>query len=221
MELFAGTVGENIARMTKGSDEAIIEAAQLAHAHDMIQRLSDGYDTQIGDAGARLSGGQRQRIGLARAVYGDPRLIILDEPNANLDQAGESALAGAVIELKRRGAAMLIVGHRPSTLAQADKILLLKDGKAELYGPRDAVLQQLRNAAAAKAAPPATPQPALTEPASAIPDAVASAPHEPQARPAAGDRPRQIANGGSASPARDGKEAAGSRRSNTMSLAGE
>jgi ATP-binding cassette subfamily C protein/ATP-binding cassette subfamily C exporter for protease/lipase/ATP-binding cassette subfamily C protein EexD len=117
----------------------------------MIIRLSEGYDTQIGDGGAKLSGGQRQRIGLARAVYGNPRLIILDEPNANLDQAGEGALAGAVNELKQRGAAMVIIGHRPSTLAHADKVLLLKNGRVELYGPRDQVLQRLRKTAVASA----------------------------------------------------------------------
>jgi PrtD family type I secretion system ABC transporter len=152
VELFSGTVGENIAPMEKGNDEDVVEAARLAHAHDMIVRLSDGYDTQIGDGGAKLSGGQRQRIGLARAVYGNPRLIILDEPNANLDQAGEGALAGAVNELKQRGAAMVIIGHRPSTIAHADKVLLLKNGRVELYGPRDQVLQRLRKAAVTNAA---------------------------------------------------------------------
>lgn len=152
VELFSGTVGENIARMTKGKDEDIVAAARLAHAHDMIVRLSDGYDTQIGDGGAKLSGGQRQRIGLARAVYCNPRLIILDEPNANLDQTGESALAGAVSELKQRGTALVIIGHRPSTLAHADKVLLLKEGVVALYGPRDEVLQQLRKTAVRNAA---------------------------------------------------------------------
>ena len=158
VELFAGTVGENIARMTKGSDEEIVKAAQLGHAHDMILRLAEGYDTQIGDAGTKLSGGQRQRIGLARAVYGNPRLIILDEPNSNLDQAGEAALAGAVADLKNRGAAMVIVGHRPSTLAQADKILVLKAGRAEICGPRDDVLQRLRKMAVTTTAAPGEQQ---------------------------------------------------------------
>jgi ATP-binding cassette subfamily C protein/ATP-binding cassette subfamily C exporter for protease/lipase/ATP-binding cassette subfamily C protein EexD len=158
IELFAGSVGDNIARMGKSSDEDIIDAAQLAHAHDMILRLPEGYDTQISDAGTKLSGGQRQRIGLARAVYGNPRLIILDEPNSNLDQAGEAALAGAVNELKRRGAAMVIVGHRPSTLAHADKILVLKDGRAEMCGPRDEVLQHLRRGAVPTASPATVPQ---------------------------------------------------------------
>jgi len=145
VELFAGTVAENIARFDPDADDsAIIAAATLAHAHDMIQQLPDGYETQIGDGGMRLSGGQRQRIGLARAVYGNPKLIILDEPNANLDQAGESALAAAVSELKQQGATLIIVGHRPSTLAQANKILLLRDGRVDLFGPRDEVLQRMR-----------------------------------------------------------------------------
>ncbi|WP_230532361.1 type I secretion system permease/ATPase [Microvirga roseola] len=147
VELFAGTVAENIARFDPGAnDSAIIAAATLAHAHEMIQQLPEGYETQIGDGGTRLSGGQRQRIGLARAVYANPKLIILDEPNANLDQVGEAALAAAISELKQQGATLIIVGHRPSTLAQASKILLLRDGRVDLFGPRDEVLQRMREA---------------------------------------------------------------------------
>jgi ATP-binding cassette subfamily C protein/ATP-binding cassette subfamily C exporter for protease/lipase/ATP-binding cassette subfamily C protein EexD len=115
----------------------------LAHAHQMIQLLPQGYDTRIGDGGIRLSGGQRQRIGLARAVFGGPRLLVLDEPNANLDQAGEAALADALRDLKASGAALVIVGHRPSTLTQADKVLVLKDGCVAMFGARDEVLQAL------------------------------------------------------------------------------
>lgn len=169
VELFSGTVRENIARMGEASDEAVVEAAILAHAHEMIQRLPNGYDTQIGDGGTKLSGGQRQRIGLARAVFGDPRLIVLDEPNANLDQYGETALAAALNELKARGAAIIVVGHRPSTLAQADKILFLKEGRVEIFGSRDEVLLRLREAAAAKASSGAvttTPARAPSRPAS-------------------------------------------------------
>lgn len=147
VELFTGTVKENIGRMNFGDDAAVIAAAKLAHAHDMIQRLPDGYDTVIGDGNVGLSGGQRQRIGLARAVFGDPKVIVLDEPNANLDQAGESALAAAIAELKSRGAAIVMVGHRPSTLSEATKILLLKEGRVQLYGPRDEVLAKLREKA--------------------------------------------------------------------------
>ena len=148
VELFAGTVRDNIARMQRVQDEAIVNAARLAHAHEMIQHLPQGYDTHIGDGGVRLSGGQRQRIGLARAVFGNPRLIVLDEPNANLDEAGEAALTTAIADLKRTGVALVIVGHRPSTLSVADKILLLKDGRAAMFGQRDEVLETLKERAA-------------------------------------------------------------------------
>jgi ATP-binding cassette subfamily C protein/ATP-binding cassette subfamily C exporter for protease/lipase/ATP-binding cassette subfamily C protein EexD len=144
VELFTGTVKENISRMGADDDAAMIAAAKLAHAHDMIQRLPDGYDTVIGEGSVGLSAGQRQRIGLARAVFGDPKLIVLDEPNANLDQAGESALAAAIAELKSRGAAIVMVGHRPSTLSEATKILLLRDGRVQLFGPRDEVISTMR-----------------------------------------------------------------------------
>lgn len=161
VELFSGTVRQNIARMTDASDEAVIEAAMLAHAHEMVQRLPNGYDTPIGDRGIRLSGGQRQRLGLARAVFGDIRLLVLDEPNANLDQAGEAALAAALEQLKKRGAGILVVGHRPSTLAQADRVLLMNEGRVEMFGPRDEVLQKLRTAQnRGTSAPARTPVPA-------------------------------------------------------------
>lgn len=150
VELFAGTIKENIARMGVAEDDKVVAAARLAHAHHMIQRLPQGYDTVIGDGGAGLSGGQRQRIGLARAVYGRPKLIVLDEPNANLDQAGESALASAIRDLKAAGSTIVMVGHRPSTLAEATKILLLKDGAVQLFGPREQVLGKLRDAALAR-----------------------------------------------------------------------
>jgi PrtD family type I secretion system ABC transporter len=147
VELFAGTVRENIARMTDDEeDEAVVEAARLAQAQECIRRLPQGYDTPVGDGGARLSGGQRQRIGLARAVYRCPRLIVLDEPNANLDEQGEAALAAAIDKLKRRGCTVLIVGHRPSTLAQADKVLLLAKGRVLFFGTHDEVLRHLRQA---------------------------------------------------------------------------
>lgn len=150
-ELFSGSVRANISRMELAADDAsVTDAARLAHAHDMIAGLRNGYDCEIGDGGAHLSAGQRQRIGLARAVYGNPRLIVLDEPNANLDTSGESALAAALAVLKARGCTLIIIGHRPSTLAQADKLMLLRDGVAELLGPREEVLQKLRNAAQAK-----------------------------------------------------------------------
>jgi ATP-binding cassette subfamily C protein/ATP-binding cassette subfamily C exporter for protease/lipase/ATP-binding cassette subfamily C protein EexD len=143
VEVFAGTVRENIARMQDAGDDEVLQAAILAHAHQMIQHLPQGYDTRIGDGGIRLSGGQRQRIGLARAVFGGPRLVVLDEPNSNLDQAGEAALADALRDLKASGAALVIVGHRPSTLTQADKVLVLKDGCVAMFGARDEVLRTL------------------------------------------------------------------------------
>ncbi len=161
--LFPGTVRENIARMGEAKDARVIEAAELAHAHDMIGKMANGYETLVGDGGAGLSGGQRQRIGLARAVFGRPSLIVLDEPNANLDQAGEAALAEAIAELKGRGATLLIVGHRPSTLAQADKILLLRDGAVQAFGPRNAVLGKMREAAQAQAATEAIRQDAARD----------------------------------------------------------
>jgi ABC-type protease/lipase transport system fused ATPase/permease subunit len=148
VELFAGSVRDNIARMQQADDEAIVNAARIAHAHDMVQRLPQGYDTWLGDGGVRLSGGQRQRIGLARAVFGNPRLLVLDEPNASLDQAGEAALTTAIAELKRTGVAMVIVGHRPSTLEVADKVLVLKEGRVALFGQRDHVLETLKQRAA-------------------------------------------------------------------------
>jgi PrtD family type I secretion system ABC transporter len=144
VELFTGTVRDNIARMQLVDDEVIVKAAKLAYAHEMIQHFPQGYDTRIGDGGVRLSGGQRQRIGLARAVFGNPRFIVLDEPNANLDQAGEAALAEAIENLKQSGVALIIVGHRPSTLSIATKILFLKEGRVVMFGERDHVLETLK-----------------------------------------------------------------------------
>ena len=141
VELFPGTVQDNIARMWSGADEDVVDAAMRARVHPLIQQLPDGYATWIGEGGIRLSGGQRQRVGLARAVFGDSRIIVLDEPNANLDTAGEAALADTIRELKSRGCTMIIVGHRPSTLAQADKILILKNGSVAMFGARDDVLE--------------------------------------------------------------------------------
>ncbi len=159
VELFDGTVKENIARMTIADDSEVIAAAKLAHAHMMIQEMPDGYDTVIGESGPILSGGQRQRIGLARALFGSPKYVVLDEPNANLDQAGETALAAAIRELKARDTTIIVVGHRPSTLSEATKILLLRDGRVQMFGERDAVMAKMRDATvAARAANGAAPQ---------------------------------------------------------------
>ncbi len=152
VELLSGTIGENIARLAavSGADasERIVRAARLAHAHEMILQLPDGYETQVGDGGAVLSGGQRQRIALARALYGDPRLIVLDEPSAHLDTAGEGALLAALAELKARGVTVIMVTHSTTFMAALDKLALLKNGTLELFGPSAAVLARLRSPAA-------------------------------------------------------------------------
>ena len=154
-ELFAGTVHANIARMIDASDEAVIEAARLAGAHKMILHLDRGYYTEIGPQGAMLSGGQRQRIGLARAMFGGPRLVVLDEPSAGLDHTGEAALVEAIGGLKARGTTVVLVAHRPSLLADVDKVLVLRDGAAELFGSRDHILPHITTPRPAPAITPA------------------------------------------------------------------
>lgn len=144
VDLFAGTVAENIARMGKVAPERVVKAAQLAGVHDLILRLPGGYDTPIGDYGQGLSGGQRQRIGLARALYGDPQVVILDEPNSNLDEEGEARLMQCLLRLKRDGKTVVLVAHKPSVLAAMDEILVLQQGgQPLLYGPRSFVLQKM------------------------------------------------------------------------------
>ncbi|CCG40537.1 type I secretion system permease/ATPase [Magnetospirillum molischianum] len=151
VELFGGMIAENIARFSGGSDEAIIAAAKLAGVHDMILRMPQGYDTPIGPNGRNLSAGQRQRIGLARALYGDPVLIVLDEPNSNLDQDGDRALIEALLAMRERGCAVLMVSHRPSVLQVADLLLVLHPGGMFAFGPKDEVLSQIAATAATAA----------------------------------------------------------------------
>ncbi|CAK0740673.1 Alkaline protease secretion ATP-binding protein AprD [uncultured Gammaproteobacteria bacterium] len=151
IELFSGTVQENIAKFSGGSPDAIIEAAKLAGAHDLILQLSRGYDTDIGEGGCFLSAGQRQRIGLVRAAFGDPSLVVLDEPNSNLDSEGEAALRLLIYRLKQRGTTVVMVSHRASVLDVVDKILVLRDGQVEQFGEKGDVISLLNQAAAGAA----------------------------------------------------------------------
>src|SRR3569833_1416117 len=143
VELYTGSVAQNIARLGAIESSAVIEAAQLAGVHEMIVRLPEGYETQIGNGGAILSGGQRQRIGLARALYGGPRLVVLDEPNASLDAEGEAALASALQGLKQRAVTLVVVSHRSNLLSQLDKLAVLRDGCLEAFDRTDIVLARL------------------------------------------------------------------------------
>ena len=144
VELFSGTVAENISRFGEDySEEDIIEAARIAGVHEMIQLFPDGYNTKIGDGGQALSGGQRQRIGLARAVYRLPSLIVLDEPNANLDAQGEQALLGAIEYLKQQNKTLILITHKTNVLSAVDYIIVMNAGQVQTAGPRDQVLEAL------------------------------------------------------------------------------
>jgi ATP-binding cassette subfamily C exporter for protease/lipase len=164
VELFDGSLAENIARFGEVEMHKVEAAARSVGLHEFILSLPQGYDTPVGTEGARLSGGQRQRVGLARAIYGDPVYVVLDEPNSSLDDAGDAALASAIRELKGRGTTFIVITHRTSVLGVADKMLVLRDGAAVAFGPRDEVLQALsgkppapQGSAAAQPARPAAP----------------------------------------------------------------
>ena len=149
VELFDGTIADNIARLDNVSSDAVVAAAKRANAHDMILSLSHGYDTHIGEHGLRLSPGQRQRIALARALYGNPQLVVLDEPNSNLDGAGEGALAQALSGLRNDGVTSVVITHRPSLIAHVDKILVLEAGRIQIFGPAAEVLKTMQRQAQA------------------------------------------------------------------------
>ena len=157
-ELFAGTVAENIARFEPGAPaEAAVAAARAAGVHAMILGLPEGYDTRLGERGAGLSAGQRQRIGLARALYRDPFLVVLDEPNANLDSEGENALTQAIRGVRARGGICVVVAHRPSALAAVDLVLVMAEGRLQVFGPKDEVFKRVLRPAAANLPEPARP----------------------------------------------------------------
>jgi len=159
IELFAGTVAENIARFGVVDNEAVIAAAELAGCHQLIQNLPDGYNTNIGDSGQILSGGQRQRIALARCLYRGPSVIVLDEPNANLDSAGEEALLMAIQRLKAAGTTIVLITHKINILSLVDKIMIMGDGVVQAFGSRDEVLRRLTGPKVVKAGPGPSPSP--------------------------------------------------------------
>ncbi|WP_422416413.1 type I secretion system permease/ATPase [Pseudomonas sp. GZD-222] len=146
IELLRGSIAENIARFAELDGLKVVEAARQAGVHELILRLPHGYDTRLGEDGGDLSGGQKQRIALARALYGSPSLIILDEPNSNLDTSGEAALATAIAQMKAQGRTVILVTHRSAALAQADKLLVLSDGRLQAFGPAQEVMQALSRA---------------------------------------------------------------------------
>jgi ATP-binding cassette subfamily C protein len=165
VELFDGSIADNISRFDpQRSDEAIVAAAKLADVHQLVLTFPQGYDTSIGEAGAKLSAGQRQRIGLARALYGDPFLVVLDEPYSNLDGDGENALNRAVLEVRKRGGVVVLIAHRHSAIRVLNKLLVITAGRQTDFGPKDEVLKRLPGAAQQPQQPAAQPRPAAAMP---------------------------------------------------------
>ena len=149
VELFEGTITENISRFYDNPDSSmILAAAKAADVHEMILRLPNGYETRIGDRGTSLSAGQRQRVGLARALYGDPFLVVLDEPNSNLDADGDAALLRGIMAVKARGGIAVIVAHRPTVLQAVDLVAVIGNGQLTAFGPRDEVIRKATQQAA-------------------------------------------------------------------------
>jgi len=186
VELLEGTVAENIARHGSIDDQKVIEAAQAAGVHEMILQLPKAYDTQVGVGGAYLSGGQRQRVALARALYGSPCLLIMDEPNANLDEVGEQALDKALAQAKEKGQTVIVVSHRPGVIRRCDAIAVMQAGQIIQFGPRDKVLEQLKAVAtqmAANVAPSAAPAAPSVAVAPTPPAPVPETPAPPPSRP--------------------------------------
>jgi ATP-binding cassette subfamily C exporter for protease/lipase len=167
VELFAGSISDNIARFNTVDADKVVAAARLAGVHELILRLPMGYDTIIGDGGAGLSGGQKQRIGLARALYDSPTLIVLDEPNSNLDDAGEAALTQALVELRKQGKTVILISHRPNIIGVTTKLLVMRDGITQAFGPTQEVMKfltQKQNESKATVTPstnPVVPIPAV------------------------------------------------------------
>lgn len=190
--LFAGTIKDNISRFSTAvgvdqevADRGAVKAAMAAGAHELILRLPNGYDTLLGPFGQGLSAGQAQRVALARALYDDPVLLVLDEPNSNLDQEGEAALMQAIIGASARGAAVVIIAHRAGVLARVDRLLMMRDGMVQLEGPREEVLEKMR-----ATAPRAPGQPGAAQPRPAAPGAApTSAPAQQQAPASAAPQP--------------------------------
>lgn len=182
IELFQGTVSENIARFGDIDSDKVVQAAKRSGVHDMILHFPEGYDTKLGDGGAGLSGGQKQRLGLARAMYGDPALLVLDEPNSNLDEFGEQALVNAVRDLRQRGKTIILITHRPSALSVTTKLLVMREGAVQMFGPTKDVMAAINEAnqkalaqqQAAQRAPGAAPAPPAPAPPGAAVETPAS-----------------------------------------------